>query len=502
MPWKELAKIALLGTENSSFSSGTLQKLQEQGFDVKKEAPLLLAEASAMFAQMRKAGFPLKDFEGKLPEAAEFVEETNCSYKSTRHLKLILDGKYALVFPEFLYHLLENGKRLPTELMPALMQRPDIDEWWELIEMAISQGGRWLIGQHPDWKMRLNEPENRNWETESKIHRIAFLKFLRKNNPAQAIELLRSTWDTENYRNKTIFLQELKVGLSAEDEGFLENALHDRRKEVRQVAAELLSQLPLSEYAERMFQRALDCLFYEKGKWHITIPDEPDKVASTDGILIIHPEWKGEKAGYLGQIFSGIPPSRWELHFELEPEPLLKLFAKNEWSNTLHKAIAIAAVFHHDEKWIGQMFTYWFENENSPLWNDPVGIQVLELAPPEIVNQLSIAYLKERKGLPEEDDPVFQVLQQNDAPWQNELTLLIINRLQEWLTKYKGQPWLFTYYKKLLQMTGCRCDPSLSATLQKGWDISAPIWYDWEKEVEEMLNTVFFRKEMIEELNL
>ncbi len=499
---KELTKIALLGTENSSFPPKILQQLEEQGFDVKKEAPLLLAEAAAMLAQVRKAGFPLKDFEGKLPEAAEFEEAADCSFKSTRHLKLILDGKYAAVFPEFLHHLLENGKRLPTEQLPSLMQRPDLNEWWDLIEMTIGPGGKWLLAQHPDWKTRLATPENLNWETGSKTQRIALLKYFRKNNPAQAVELLQSTWDTEDYRSKAAFLKELETGLSSGDELFLENALHDSRKEVRQVAAVLLAQIPLSAYAERMFQRALDCLFYEKGKWQVSIPDEPDKAALADGILIIHPDWKGAQSGYLGQVFSKIPPSRWELHFEAEPREVLRLFAKNKWSNTLHKAIAEAAVFHHDEKWMGEMLAFWFENENSPLWNDPVGIQLLQLAPAEKTNELSIAYLKERKGLPDENDPVFQLLQHNDAPWQNELTLLIVNRLQQWLAKYKGQPWLFAHYKQLLGMAGLRCDPALSTTLQKGWDMSAPIWYNWEKDVEEMLNTVFFRKEMIAELNL
>ncbi len=77
MPWQELTKIALLGTEHSTFSEAALQTLQAQGIDVSKEAPLVLAEGAALYAQLRKAGFRLEDFTGQLPQVAAAKGEKN-----------------------------------------------------------------------------------------------------------------------------------------------------------------------------------------------------------------------------------------------------------------------------------------------------------------------------------------------------------------------------------------------------------------------------------------
>ena len=501
MPFKELARIALLGTENTVFPNDLLVEIEANGLDIKKEKPLLLAEAAALFSQIKKAGFKLERFTGELPTAIEEEAENSCSFKSVRHLQLILDGKYKGVFPEFLHHLLENGKCLPTELLPSLMERPDIDEWWTLIEMALSQNGKWLLAQHPEWQLRLQAPTNINWETALKPERLQLLKSLRLTEPEKTVELLASTWETEKPRDKKLFLKELKNGLSSADELFLEKAIKDRRKEVRKEAAALLAKLPLSEYAERMFRRACEMMHYQKGRWHFSIPDEPDGAAVKDGILKVDLSWKGGvKAGYLGQVFSIIPPSRWELHFEAEPLEVLHIFNKTDWSDLLLRALANAAIFHEDEKWTGALLAYWFENEDSPLWNDDIGQQVLALAPPEPVNQLSLAHLNDRKGLPDEETPVFQLLLANDAPWENDLAKLIISRLQEWIANTKSMDWNALHYKQFLDMAAMRCSPSLFSFLEKGWRTSAPLWYNWENLVTDMLNTVLFRREMTMEL--
>ncbi|MEO1260660.1 MAG: DUF5691 domain-containing protein [Bacteroidota bacterium] len=501
MPFKELARIALLGTENTVFPDDLLRELEAKGLDVKEEKPLLLAKAAALYAQIKKAGFTLKDFTGKLPEAVKEEDENSCSFKSVRHLQLILDGKYKTVFPEFLHHLLENGKHLPTELLPSLMGRSDVDEWWPLIELTLSPNGKWLLSQHPEWRLRLQAPTDINWETALKPQRTQLLKSLRINEPEKALELLESTWESEQPRDKKSFLKELMTGLSPADELFLEKAINDKRKEVRKEAAELLAKLPLSDYAERMFQRAVEMMHYQKGRWHFKMPDEPDKAAIKDGILKIDLSWKGgAKAGHLGQIFSKIPPSRWELHFEAEPLEVLQMFNKTDWSNVLLRATANAAVFQEDEKWIGAILAYWFDNENSPLWNDDIGQQILSAAPAESVNQLCLAYLNDRKGLPDEETPVFQLLLANDAPWENELAKMIISRLQEWIANTKTMDWRALHYKQFLDMAATRCSPSLFSFLEKGWRTTAPLWYNWENLVTDMLNTVLFRREMILEL--
>ena len=186
--------------------------------------------------------------------------------------------------------------------------------------------------------------------------------------------------------------------------------------------------------------------------------------------------------------------------FRSEPLDILKIFNRTDWTNILLRALANAALFHGDEKWIGAMLAYWFENENSPLWNDPFGNKILTQAPPETVNQLALEYLNKIKGLPDEDTPFFQLLLANDAPWENELTKKIIARLQEWIAITKTMEWNALHYKQFLDMAALRCSPSLFHFLEKGWRTTAPLWYNWETLVTEMLNMVLFRREIEMEL--
>ena len=89
MPFKELARIALLGTENAVFPDKLLQEAKAFGLEIDQEPPLLLAEVAAVFSQIKKAGFLLEDFKGDLPDAANGTDENDCSFKSVRHLQLI-----------------------------------------------------------------------------------------------------------------------------------------------------------------------------------------------------------------------------------------------------------------------------------------------------------------------------------------------------------------------------------------------------------------------------
>lgn len=498
MTFKELARIALLGTENAVFPEALLAEIEKEGIDITKEPALVMAQSAALYSQVKKAGFVLAEFKGTLPEQATGEVTDQCSEKSVRHLHLILNGKYAAVFPEFLNYLLENGKKLPTESLPALMGRADINEWWSMIELAIGPKGKWLLEQHPEWRLRLAAPTNINWETASRPLRIQLLESLRLTDPAKARALLDQRWSKESHRDKVAFLKTLKVGIAAEDEPFLERAKTDRRKEVRKEAIALLARLSLSDYAERMFQRALETMYYEKGKWHFHLPDEPDEAALADGLLVLDKSWRGgPKAGYLGQVFSKIPPSRWELHFEASPMEILTIFDKTDWSEVLIKALALAALLHHDEKWIGALLTFWIEDEDAPLWEETYGAAIIEEAPPETVNALVLEALEKITGLPDEDTAVFQLLLANDAPWENELTKTILGRLQEWVAHTKVMEWDTLHYKQFLDMMALRSAPSLFNAMEKGWRTTAPLWYNWEKLVTDMLGTILFRREMM-----
>ncbi len=502
MPWQELTKIALLGTENSTFSGQTLKTLQAQGIDVEMEAPLVLAEGAALHSQLRKAGFQLEDFTGELPEVAAAANEKKCSLKSSQHLQLILEGQFGAVLPEFIHHLLLSGKVFPTEHLPGLMRQPGAKNYWEKLDSAIGAGGYWLLSQHPEWRQWLENASDFDWQTGSRDQRLTMLRNLRKSDPGRALELVQSTWSEEDYRDKAAFLSEMEWGLSSADEDFIEKCLEEGRKEVRQEAAKLLALLPESRFSERMFSRAVACLKWGAEGLGIQIPDQVSEAAVKDGVLKIHPGWKGgAKAGYLGQVVSVVPPERWEVYFEKTPSEILKLFSQTDWAGTLLRATAEASIFHRNEAWVEALLEYWFENESSPLWNAPFGNQLLELAPAEVVNRLAIRSIENYPGLPEESSPVFKLLQNNAAAWENTFSKLLIRRFQEWILNSRQPHWQTFHHKEYLKMAALRCHPDLLGDLQKGWPVDSHLWALWEKPVEEMLNAVLFRQEMVTELH-
>src|SRR5688500_4654320 len=74
---------------------------------------------------------------------------------------------------------------------------------------------------------------------------------LRTHDPARARDWLAATWTTDPPEARETFLRALQVRLSAADETFLEAALDDKRKGVRQAAVEALALLPQSAHAHR-----------------------------------------------------------------------------------------------------------------------------------------------------------------------------------------------------------------------------------------------------------
>ncbi|MBI5916425.1 MAG: hypothetical protein HY842_13695 [Bacteroidetes bacterium] len=501
MLWQELQKIALLGTENSSFSERMLDALDQHGINVQQETPVLLAEAAALLAQLRKAGFPLAVFDGELPTAPEASAEKVCSAKSAHHLHLILGGEQAAVLPEFLHFLTKNQKCLPPEHLPELLHLPDFKNHWLLIEPALGTSGRWLLAQHPDWKKWLADPTGFDWRTGSREQRLALLAHWRRHGPDHALTLLESTWPEENPADKVNFLGEMEAGLSVPDEPFLERCLDDRRKEVRQAAASLLSKIPASRLAGRMFQRAANCFTLKNNSLKISILEEPDETALRDGILKIHPGWAGgSKAGHLGQLVSLVPSQQWEAFFEKTPAEIIQLFARTDWSATLLRGTAEAAVFHQNETWATALLDFWVENETLPVWNLPVTDRLMALAPASDVGRLLVWAMQAWPGLPEENSFFFRLLRNNPAPWPDELTLLIIRRLQEDLSKNYRPAWQSAHLRELLKLAGFRCNPDLFDRLQTGWNTHQAQWSYWEKTVDEMVGRVLFRREMRAEL--
>lgn len=501
MTWKELSKVALLGTERSHLSDETKSLLSEHGINMDAEETQILLESAAFFSQINKAAFILPTFQGHIVATAEDADERIVSPKSTHHLNLILTGDYERALPEFILYLEKTQKQLSPKNLPDLLNKClESRDFWHKIKPAIGKRGWWLLSQNPTWQTLENLPSPDTWTTGSKEERIAFLNFFREKDSIKTIEVLSATWKKESWRDKVNFLQILKTDLSKADEPFLEDCLYDGKKDIREAAANLLAAIPDSGLVERMYFRITDLIKYEEGILKIYLPDEPDETAVRDGVNPKSKKYAGQKTGILQQMFSKIPPQRWEEYFISSPEKVLKLFYQNEWSKTLIRAMVEATVLHKNPEWAKPLLEMWLHLGNSDLWDELPMLELAEILPAEMYHQIAAQHLEKNKQLLNEKSPILKLLIGVSHNWNDKLAMLAIGRFQQWLSAAPSQFWDKLHYKTLLHEAAYKCSPHLLEKLKSGWGRSSQAWGLWETEVEQFLRVLIFRKEMINEL--
>jgi hypothetical protein len=151
--WQDLVKVSLLGAERAELSPAAVDFLTSLGISLPAESPEDLLEAAAVLTQFRKAGKPLTPFGEKLPDPAPPEAAPLCGERSTVHLQLILEGRYAPAMPEFLELLKKNGQILPPVCLPEIFEKSLSDEeFWLEIQPLIGARGQWLLRQNPDWQ--------------------------------------------------------------------------------------------------------------------------------------------------------------------------------------------------------------------------------------------------------------------------------------------------------------------------------------------------------------
>ncbi|MGX6605498.1 DUF5691 domain-containing protein [Micromonosporaceae bacterium Da 78-11] len=249
-----------------------------------------------------------------------------------------------------------RGGHVPPVLLPALLDagRRNAIIRGPLARVA-GRRGDWLAGMRADWRWLRDEatPVDKDtdtaasddrWATGSAGQRLGVLTALRGSDPARARELLAGTWAAESAEDRARFLGAFGVGLSIDDDPFLDHALDDRRKEVREAALELLRRLPGSSLGARMAQRARAIVRVERRTFGadrliVTPPEELTADLRRDGVGATPTRGTGVSAWLLEEIVAGAPLATWD-----EPTTMVRLTRGNDWDAPLLHGWAKAAV--------------------------------------------------------------------------------------------------------------------------------------------------------------
>lgn len=297
--WDDLVSVALLGTARRAVpdpAASPLRSLADTAVGHSDPAGKLLDQA-ALLATYRCAGrSPVTGV--SVPDPAPAETRPRVSSAAAHRLAEVLTDRPGLL-TEWLTVCAEAGSRVPEELLPELFGRATGSRTLATaLAPVVGERGRWLATHNPPWQQVLDrsgpatdtlDPEA--WDVGPRVDRVAYLAALRHSDPDAARELLDTTWTSEEPADRAEFLALFGHGLSGSDEPFLEQALDDRRKEVRAVAAELLGRLPGSAYRERMRARLAECVRILPGslprrgpRLVVKAPEEADAAMRRDGI--------------------------------------------------------------------------------------------------------------------------------------------------------------------------------------------------------------------------
>ncbi|MFG2996217.1 DUF5691 domain-containing protein [Streptomyces sp. NPDC048340] len=506
--WEELVGAALLGTE------------RRQG------SPEALLDAAAVLTVRRRAGLRPAEA-GPRPEPAARDPRPVPPESARRRLAQLLAGRTAAgsggrrgsapdlteLLPQWLAAAARHGYRAPAALVPALLDtaRARSDLRPQALALAGVRG-LWLARLNPDWRFAVRGgaggagelPAATDaagvellWQEGLFAERVALLGLVRAHSAAAAVRLLETTWATERAEDRLMFLDSLRLGLSEEDEPFLEAALGDRSRNVRATAAELLSALPRSALAGRMAERALACV----GPEGVTPPAECDAGMLRDGVVKRPPAGRGERAWWLGQIVEAAPLSCWRERFGgLGPAELVALPVAEGWAEELHAAWCRAAVRQQDPQWSHALLG----PASAPPAAGPATASLAERAKllsilPEEERAEWVAEFIRAHGLSE----AFQLLGVCLVPWAGALGRAVVDALDT-AREAGSYPWSFSGVMGLAE----RClDPaeadrleSLTTGTEDPPDASAGAAAYWAEAFQRLTATLRLRAAMLTEL--
>jgi hypothetical protein len=507
--WKEIVKTALLGTQRSKLSESDKMALQEFGVKTDDEPARIVLQSAAFLGQMQRVGKELPKRKGGLPTASPEETLAFCSEKATYNLNLMLSSEeFAPALPEFLRHLENAQKIVPPEALPQVLNKCVVDEeLWKSIQNAIGERGKWLALQHPQWKNLLIEPKFENWETGKKSERLALLAYLRKHRPQQATALIASTWAEDSFQDRQYFLDCLHVNLSEFDELFLENYLDDKRKEIREIVAFLLSKIENSKLNNRLFEEALPFITIKSrllGRYKIAV-EIPEAFKSTwkrDGIQEKSNQFQvGQKADWLGQIIQKIPPSKWDEHFKSSPDETLDIFIRSEWSELLLQALVNATEIHKNFFWAEAILTFWMTKRNKNHFQNVSIHPIFKAVSKSLFNKMCLLDLKQDNGYMDDSEDVAILLMTygDQYLWEDSLAKAFYFNLTKWLSQ-ENRSWHGWHYRTILKKMVFKCNPHLYQELIRDIPNHSQVWSNWQKDFESFFTILQFRKEMIENI--
>jgi hypothetical protein len=397
-----------------------------------------LLEAAAAALIYRRAGAMPATGHAPVPAAPAETDRPLPPAAGARLLRLLTEGgapggaqQAQELLAQWLTAAAAYGGRVPPESLPALL---DAGRRNSAVRPAVAriagQRGSWLAGLRTDWRWLRDEapgtpvpdaPEI--WETGTTGERLAHLTRLRGTDPAAALALLESTWPKEAPDERARFVGALRTGLSPADDAFLDRALDDRRKEVREAALELLQRLPGSSLGRRMAERAqvavqLEHRTFGKDRLLVTPPEELTPDLRRDGVSAQPSRGTGVQAWLLEEVIARTPLPTWTETIARSPAAVVDLAKGHDWETPLLHGWAKAAIAQADSTWASALVRNDARESTAGL-REAVRWDLHLLLPPADLARIAADFLRR------EDHLAHRLLAVHPGVWPDELAVAV-----------------------------------------------------------------------------
>jgi len=511
--WPTAVNAALLGTDRAGLTlpsgEGSLGSACTQlaGFETDPSAALLHVAAAA--SVYRRCGWiPVRTDEAP-PAACPPDARVMCPPAAAGLLRRILQGEHASLVGEWLTLAARQFMRVPADTLPELLDRALRDS--RLRSPVITVAGTratWLAAHNPDWSFAIAgasaDALAELWEQSADGRtRLAALQQLRVLDPDRARSALEKSWAEESPAERGAFVGALVHGLSPADEPFLERALDDRRKEVRQNAAALLARLPTSALVARMVVRAKALVslgrsgLLKRLRVDVTLPTAADDALVRDGVEAKPPVGIGERAWWLAQILAAVPPSTWTLGGSVDAKAVLGAVDGHEWREPLVAGWLIATERHRDATWAEALWAHDRVARIDPKWGAPQLERVFTtIVPADRVDAELRKSIGAGRDVLRGNHPVLSAILGWPNEWSDPLARSVAYRIKEYASE--RLPLTSEYgVRALLERSGHAVPISATGAFIDDWpEQDSDAWRTWAPAIDALASVLRFRNDL------
>lgn len=386
----------------------------------------------------------------------------------------------------------------PGLLVSALSSQPRLPE----LASVLGERGRWLAELNDDWQWAIREetmPEpsetERIWMEGTKSERVALIRRLRQTDAAGARERVAAGFASEPAPLRQDLVSALEVNLSSADEPFLEAALDDRSKGVRQAAATLLSRLPESAFVGRMVGRTRKLVSRHGTSGGLSVQPAPELPEDwrRDGIGLGLPAGADLALARTVQVLASIPASVLARELAVSLEKLVEAVERYDGSALIESWRQTAAPAER-ETLLPLLWDMWWAKPLKRATGGDTAIMLARTMSQGVLRHRVLRLLGDPP--PGTEHLIVLVLSQVGEPWPSDISRSALGLLGGWLHGTRRKDRTVGGWLQLIEPLAAHAAPeTIEETLELLAGIErANVVSAWHHEIQRATNVLRLRE--------